>query len=1765
MTIRSWRATFFAFFGLALLLAGVPLVAREQQVGFQRIAERHGLTQGGIHCMLQDRLGFMWFGTAEGLVRFDGYRFKVYRHDKTDPHAISGNTVYALHEDEDGMLWLGTAGGGLCRFDPGLEQATTFRREGGVAESGLTVVGLLPTGDGEFWLATWGDGLQRFNPQTGGAAIYRHHPDQPNSLPGNSLHTLLRDSRGRLWVGGKSGLALFRPETNDFQRFVHDPQSADSLSHNNVKHLVEDRRGNLWIATYGGGLNRLNPDSGKVEQVYRRRPDDPHGLTEDKIWVICPDGYDRFWLGSGNGGLHYFDAAKGTMLRYRHRAGDADSVSDDNILSLMVDRTGNLWVGGYGGGIDLLTAASRRFSRYAHRPDNPNSLINDNVTALVQDPFGDLWIGTRAGLSRYRDSRQTYTHFRHRAADRLSLSSDEVTCLTAGATGVVWVGTRDAGLNRFNRAEGTFTRFPASEQGLSHAYVRTLFEDQLGNFWVGTWGGGLNRFDRKTGRATVYRSREGDSSSLSFDEVSTVLEDREGRLWVGTFQGLNHMDRKTGRFHRISHDPERLDSLSHNRVVALLEDSQSRLWVGTPGGLNRLRQYDPDFPERASWQTSAYADGMMSIDVRAMLEDEAGFLWVATNKGLSKLDPETMTWRHWRPLDGAQPRGYNVAAAARKLSGELCFGGFGGVSGFLPGDLVDDPYAPEIVLTDLLILNQSVKPRVVQPGSPLNVPLRQTEHLDFGYRDRVISFEFAALHYGNPSQNRYRYQLEGFDKDWVEVGADKRFVTYTELDPGRYTLRVSAANPDGKWTDRPRVVALRMRPPPWRSWWAYALYFLVFGVLVYAYLRVQRGKLAYERGRVQHLQQVDLMKNQVLATTADQLRAPLDGMIGLAESFSDSLRRRQIEAPLDQLVLIAQSGRRLRQLVDDILDYTRLAANTFQLYPRRVQLPAVARMVVTLLEAGARDKGLVLHQQVPETLPDAAADEYRLQQILFNLIGNAVNHTQQGSITLSAEVQGAWLRVSVTDTGVGLAPEQSETMRRALASEEMLRLPGAGLGLAVAHALVRRHGGKLCLASSPGRGSTFSFTLPCADASTPTRAAEPEARAALGLPLPLHEGDTLAGVRAVTADEATAFLSAGQFTILIVDDEQVNRQVLVNHLSNRDYQTLEAGDGAEALALLERHHEIDLVLLDVVLPQQSGFEVCRQIRARRVLQDLPVIFLTAKNQVDDLVEGFKAGGNDYITKPIVKNELLSRVKTHLQLLDVARSLERQLADQTKQAAENKALVTDLCAELAAFERLLKVINRQDVMARVLQMVLAQGVELFEGAAQGALLLPTPTRDRFGFVAALGRDLTELRDHSTAAADVCHWLTEDVETLAAGVYWKRHFNLLHDPGLFGAQALPKSMMVLELKPGESLEGYLLFENTEDAEAFAGVDPAQATRFRELVMAAVAKCALVARLQSSHDELAQTRRQLVLQDKKASLGSLAAGMADEIQNPLNFINNFAGLTLDLVTALSEQLEAREGEALSGDLLAGLREDLHDLRENAVVIEKHGRRADSIVSSMSALSRTSGARRHEANLNKFIDEYVSLTYQSLRTRDPGLVIQFERDFDESVGKVGLVPQSLSRVFINLTDNAAESIAEKRGLIGEGFVGEIRLQTRNLAEGIEIRFRDNGVGVPRDDFDRVFEPFFTTKSSEPGHVGLGLSMCRDIVVNEHGGTIKLSATKDIFAEVIITLPLRVSLSPRRRRFLRRLPSNARRRAVRRAWLVRRGFGNCGRHVMLG
>ncbi|MBO1318703.1 two-component regulator propeller domain-containing protein [Acanthopleuribacter pedis] len=1719
MKIRGWRATVYALFALIPVFWGMPLEAREQQVRFQPIAADEVPSLGAVSAVVRDRQGFMWFGTAEGLARFDGYEMKRFRHDKADPDTIPGGGVVALCVLDDGRLLLGTATGGLALFDPGFARAIHRRPPSRMGDLTAGIAAMVSAEDGTYWVATRGAGLLRFDPDDGVFSQYRHHPDVPTSLGSNRLHALLVDGRGRLWIGGDHGLSRYRGESDDFVHLLGDPGGGVVAAFGPVTALAVGPDGAPWVGTHTKGLFLLDPVTNQVILNLRREIGNPRGLSSNHIRAVQSDGDNRFWIGT-DAGLNLFDAGTGNNLGYRHDPADPGSVGHDHIHTLLRDEVGNLWVG-TDAGMDLLTVATRQFGRYLHRPDRPDSLIDNRVTAMVQDPFGGLWIGTRGGLSRYDAARERFFHFRANPGKPGSLPSNDIRCLTATRSGVIWVGTRDAGLSRFDRATGTFTRFPVREDGVNHADVRCLYEGRLGNFWVGTGGGGLFRFDRDSGRATVYRHNPDDPRTLANDVVTGVYEDREGRLWVGTRGGLHLLDRKTGRFDRMVHHPSHVWTLSNNHITALLEDSQSRLWVGTVDGLHRLKQVDPDYPEQTRWQTFGYAEGLRSTDVRGLLEDSFGDLWIATGKGLSKCNPETMSMQHWTPVDGTQPRGYHQGAAIRTLNGELCFGGPNGVTAFLPGDLQRDPHEPNVVLTEIRVGNRPLQPRARRFDAGLAAPLDRLQNLVLGHRDRVVTFKFAALHYAFPAGNRYRYQLVGFDRDWVEVGADQRFATYTELDPGRYTFRVLAANKDGKWRSEPRELRVRMRPAPWLSTLAVLGYATLLAALVYGRYRVQRGRLIYERTIVQRLKHTDLMKNQFLADTAHELRTPLNGIVGLAESLAEAQRGKLPKDTLAQLGLIARGGRYLAGLVDDILDFARLSTQQLPLQPCRVELKTAVDQVVTLLTPLAPKDAVRLENQVAEGLPPVAADPRRLLQILVNLVGNGIKFTEQGTVSVSAEVQGARLHIAVTDTGIGMSDPQIADLFQAVPPHSGVPIPtaaGAGLGLAITQALVDLHGGNIWAASQEGRGSTFTFSLPLADAQTPAAEGEP-VRAVTGPRFNVNEAKAPFS-DALSNPAARPLSDAQSFTLLVVDDEPVNRRVLRNHLDGRGYEVLEAADGSEALSLLAESGQVDLVLLDVVMPNMSGYEVCRAIRRRAGFEVLPVVFLSAKNQVEDLVAAFNVGGNDYITKPIAAGELLARIESHLQQLDVTRVLSRKAADLGDELARCKAELAEANQTAEVFDQIIQSINHHESLPHLWQGLPIQGAALFPGATQGMVWTWDREEDAFVCVAAVGRAWETLQPLRFSYNKLVNMLGEGAEPLAPGIHGVRHFNLLHDPDLFAGQPLPKALLTMTLNDDQRISGFLVLENMVDPECFDQVDPAKLVRFREAALSVAAKARAALDVAAQSEALVQARRQMMEQEKSASLGTLTAGIAHEITNPLNFINNFAGLTLSLSSELAETVRGLQGRVLEGDSYRQLAGDLADLAENAAVIDKHGKRADAVVASMMELARAAGGHREACNLNGLFDEYVSLTYQSLRAKDTALVIQFTRDFDETVGMVEVVAQSLSRVWVHLTNNAAESIREKRDQIGDDFMGEIRLQTRNFEDRVEVRLRDNGMGIARDDYETIFKPFYTTKTAGNRHVGLGLSICRDIIVQEHRGTLKVAATKDIYAEMIVTLP---------------------------------------------
>ncbi|HSC68098.1 MAG TPA: diguanylate cyclase, partial [Cellvibrio sp.] len=542
------------------------------------------------------------------------------------------------------------------------------------------------------------------------------------------------------------------------------------------------------------------------------------------------------------------------------------------------------------------------------------------------------------------------------------------------------------------------------------------------------------------------------------------------------------------------------------------------------------------------------------------------------------------------------------------------------------------------------------------------------------HKDSVFTLEFSALNFQMAEENQYAYRLLGFDSEWIQAG-NKRTATYTNLDPGDYIFEVRASNNDGVWSDKQARLNIHIASPFWRTWWAYILYFLIVMMLFYWFMRIQRMRLRYEqqqveqeRSLVRRLQQVDKLKDEFLANTSHELRTPLNGIIGLAESLLDGLNGPLPTHTRYSLRLIAASGRRLSALVNDILDFAKLKNQGVTLHKKAVDLRVLVDIVIALSRPLVGDKPLTLHNRVPETLPAAHADEDRLLQILHNLIGNAVKFTHEGSITISAEVKDEFIQVQIADTGIGMNADQLTDIFQPFHQIDggaERAYGGTGLGLSITKQLLELHGGTITANSTPAEGSVFTFSLPLCQ--------ELPAAPDDTVQAPVHSLDEtptgqLNETRRTRADQPS------QGHILVVDDDSVNRLVLVNHLALRNYRVTEAANGEEAIALVQEQGDIDLVLLDVMMPKMSGYETCQRLRETYRPHELPIIFLTARSQTQDLVMGLEAGANDFLTKPISKEELLARVDTHLQLYSATQLLDRKVAERTEELrAKNEGL------------------------------------------------------------------------------------------------------------------------------------------------------------------------------------------------------------------------------------------------------------------------------------------------------------------------------------------------------------------------------------------------------------------------------------------------------------------------------------------------------------
>lgn len=1134
--------SFPAWFLLALALALVPVSVsaasgRYFRVGSLSLAE--GLSQASVYCAMQDSTGFMWFGTQDGLNRYDGYRFTVHRKIAGDVNSLPDNYVLTLVEHPRGTLWAGTRTG-LWRLDlrTGATRRVTWPSAAELPAGAGQVQALLPWGD-YLWAGVRNGGLYRVD-CLGGQAVRAPFPARTH--PWRSVVALASRDRGSFWVGTEGGLALYEPAT---ARWEPIPLGAPSAENTLIQALLADRDGSLWVGTRGG-LCLLAP-GGRGPSWLQVSPSDPAALADANVQSLCRARDGAMWVGSRDGGVCRRDPVSGLFTRFAHDPADALSLSGSTVLSLFEDAGGVVWVGTWASGVDRLRVVPFEYFQYG--PEKPHGLGGRNIRAVLCASSGLIWVGTNEqGLDCLDRRTGLFRHYRNNPSDRFSLVDNRrIWALAEGADGSIWVGTGGFGLDRLEPSTGRFTHLrhdPARPDGLVNDFIKTLLPDPRGKVWIGTEAG-LQCLDPETGHFRSYPLETAPDGAVQPTRVDFLHLDRSGALWAASqASGLFRVDPGTGAVRCLRHDEANPASLSNNSVTCVFEDRAGNFWIGTWGGGLDCLEAGSLQQGRAVFRHFTPDRGVHAYNISGITEDASGTLWVSSSVGLFRLDPKTGATGFYDRRDGFPDCNFNPVALGRVGTGEIVLGGLAGLTIVDPAGFRINTHVPAVVLTAFLKSNRPVS---------LDVPAEALERLTLEHHDRVVSFEFSALDFSAPEKHRYAYRLEGFDKDWVYTTAANRTATFTNLDPGTYVLRVKGSNNDGVWNETGLSLTLVVTPPFWRTWYAYVAYVAAGLGLVLLLARVKsqrhqreiafhRRELEYQRLKTEWLEVVDRLKDDFLANTSHELRTPLTSLIGYAHLIRKKLRRiilnpectdagRREKAAaqvLENIDILLAESRRLTILIEDLLDLNGLESNTAMWEEAPVNVGEVVESVLKELDPMLREKSLTVGTFLQDA-PEVPGDRNRLRQVIWNLVSNAGKFTPAGgSVKVSleyhangdrlraarhgkgdlgpgsgalpagtGEAQRAVLRpggtgrvpaegeirVSVEDTGLGLDESDCETVFqrfRQIGDTLTAKPKGVGLGLPICKRIVEHHGGRIWAERRTGGGAVFRFTLPLA-------------------------------------------------------------------------------------------------------------------------------------------------------------------------------------------------------------------------------------------------------------------------------------------------------------------------------------------------------------------------------------------------------------------------------------------------------------------------------------------------------------------------------------------------------------------------------------------------------------------------------------------------------------------------------------------------------------
>lgn len=1218
-----------------------------------------GLSQSTILSIGKDGSGFMWFGTRDGLNRFDGHSFKVYQYQPQDPYSISSSDyIYALFTDSRGDLWIGTRNG-LNRYLPGkdgFERLTSSSQPGSLSDNNVFCI--CQDHAGRIWVGT-NNGLDMLESPDG--RFFHRFPNFSN----NHIYAIYEDANHQLWIGTTRGLVRMWQQDGRWRTriYVHQRNDPQSLADNSVKAITGDKNGNIWVGTEDGGMDRLSVASGTF--THYAHSSDPNSISSDNVRKIITGKDGRLWIATIDG-LNIFDTTTKRFTVIRHSQDNGQSLSDNSIKDIYQDDAGSLWIGTMYGGVNVLHSGAVPFTVYAHNPFTLNTVSANIISAILPDN-NNLWIGTEGqGLNFYNRSVNQFVHYKHDPGNGQSLSSDFIKALVKGKDGGIWIGAYLGGVDLYNPQNKTFTHFRhiiGNPNTLSSDNVTSLFIDASGKLWAGT-ADGLNIFDTSVNNFRKIHAGELADNDLCSPSIRTIFEDSRHNLWIGTVNGINFLKPGSRHWQDFLQTKDIASGAISGYIDCIFEDRENQIWVGSyRGGLNLY------LPGKQSFKNISEKDGLVSNNILSIQQGNNDRLWISTDKGLTYYDPRAHSIKNFDVSDGLPSNEFNYNSSAKDNDGNLYFGSYGGLVSFLPDAISQNKVPPKMVLTDIKIFNKSV----LDSNNRFHIAnIASLDKIDFRYNQNVFTINFAALNYIHPQRNRYAYKLKGFEKEWNYTSEPA--ATYMNLPAGSYTLLIKGANNDGVWS---RVYALKINvlPPWWRTWWAYSLYVLLASLAFIYTIRFFKRQAALERDlyheqlHSKKTEELYQLKLDFFTKVSHEIRTPLTLIIAPLDKLMDSL----YNSPLitGQLSRIRNNAQRLLRLVNELLDYRKLDAGVIRLDTHTVNLVTFCKSICDSFLDVARSRKIAYQFCPASAMAVVAIDGLQFEKVLYNLIFNAFKYTPDGGriqITLE-QSDMEQIVLHVADNGVGIPVEKQSRIFEEFyqADNQNIQSKGWGIGLALAKKIMLLHQGDVWIAPDPKlifpwANTCFSLCLPAGEESAGGH--EPDTAPAKAP----EENSEEMPVAAIFDNNGSEKDPKDKPVILIIEDEAEVRAFMRESLEHA-YLVLEAEAGNRGLDIAVKQIP-DLIISDVNMPGMDGLELCRKLKTDERTSHIPIILLTAQAAYTQQVVGLQEGADLYLTKPFSLQILELSIRN---LLSLSAAMRKKYSSQYHLMPVNKTL------------------------------------------------------------------------------------------------------------------------------------------------------------------------------------------------------------------------------------------------------------------------------------------------------------------------------------------------------------------------------------------------------------------------------------------------------------------------------------------------------------